>query len=222
MNSRLTSKNWNLKNKRFFLQWPWGEGAHDWSELKWLISLVSRLSMAHLQIHVQKKEKKRLEAWKGTSGHSDRFDRAGVGACTESEGQLKLLLSCIWCRQGITFLQPPPTLRCLQCTDNTWTINSKGTHIKTCAPIHTSSCRIQKFSWMAWAGWSLSKAFSFFLLKSLIMLFDISIGLGGLIPIQDCHTMESSYTLLLDSSLSSVCTNPALQSFRQLGIKWAK
>lgn len=43
----------------------------------------------------------------------------------------------------------------------------------------------------------------FIWLKSQIILFDISIDLRkDLIPIQDCHTTEQSYTSLLDSSLS--------------------
>lgn len=84
---------------------------------------------------------------------------------------------------------------------------------------HTSHCRERKFDGlMARVGWSFLWSY-IFLLKSLIMLFDISIGLGeDYIPPHEWHSMEQSHTPLPDSSLSSVST---LQSFRQLGIKWA-
>lgn len=115
--------------------------------------------------------------------------------------------TCQECERKL-FLQPSSSLWCLLRSHNNMDNQFKRHMYSRTGSFHLHRhCTTQKpSSWMVWVEWSSSKAFSPLNWKLPIKLFDISIGLWDLILIQECHSMEQSYTLLLDSNLSSVCT----------------
>lgn len=114
--------------------------------------------------------------------HSDRFDRAALGTCMACERRLKIATG--WC---------------LMCSDNSLSIQkTQIQQIKTCVFICTY-IQLQK------AKAQLNGLSTMMLILCYLTSQYAWWWWGGLIPIQQCQTIEQNDTPFLNSSLSSVC-----------------